>query len=520
MPTLHCNLSALADQGLLPWLTRIRRGIEKESLRVDRHGRLSAKPHPSALGSALTHPSITTDFSESLLEFITAPHDTPEAALAELADIHRFACRNIGDELLWNNSMPCPLGPDADIPIAQYGSSNIATMKTVYRRGLANRYGKRMQTIAGIHYNFSMPEAFWPWYARHCNPRSSWQALRDNGYLGLIRNFRRYSWLLLYLFGASPAVCNSFLGGKAHRLEPLGDLGLCAPWGTSLRMGDLGYQSSAQESLTINYNDLRSYIHSLRTALATHHPAYTNIGIKVDGEYRQLRDTVLQIENEFYSSIRPKRISQREQTPTAALEQSGIEYIEVRCMDINPFLPLGIDAQTARFLDIFLLGCLFWDSPLSDTRELERIRENTRRTVYNGRHPHALLLNDHGTRPLREWGHELLASLAPIADLLDNAYGGRHYHDSLIAQTNKLLDDRQTPSAQVLSSLRTRQCTYFDFAMELSLAHSHAFRSAALPNAVVTRFKQQTAQSLAAQRAIEQADTESFDDFLVRYFQQ
>lgn len=520
MPTLHCNLPALADQGLRPWLTRIQRGIEKESLRITPDGRLSQTPHPSVLGSALTHASITTDFSEALLEFITAPHTTPDAALAELADIHRFSCQNLGDELLWTNSMPCPLGREDTIPIAHYGSSNIATMKTVYRRGLANRYGKRMQTIAGIHYNFSLPEGFWPWYARHCACNKGWQDLRDASYLGLIRNFRRYSWLLLYLFGASPAVCKSFLGERPHRLEMLGDTGLCAPWGTSLRMGDLGYQSSAQESLCINYNDLRSYIHSLRTALATPHPAYTRIGVKVNGEYRQLRDTVLQIENEFYSSIRPKRVTGREQTPTAALEQSGIEYIEVRCMDINPFLPLGIDLATARFLEVFLLGCLFWESPLSDAEEITRIRENTHRTVYSGRHPQTCLLSAGGERSLRDWGQELLTALAPLALLMDDACGADHYTRSLAVQGMKIADERLTPAAQVLAVLRTRQCSYFDFAMDLSTQHCKAFRDAPLPDSVARRFHEQARLSLAEQQAIELADTESFDHFLERYFQQ
>ncbi|TNF34023.1 MAG: glutamate--cysteine ligase [Gammaproteobacteria bacterium] len=515
---MHCPLDALAGEGLLPWLARIQRGIEKESLRIHHDGALAQTPHPASLGSALTHPCITTDFSEALLEFITAPHETPEATLAELTDIHRYTHQHIGDEILWSNSMPCPLGTDGDIPVARYGSSNIGTMKTVYRQGLANRYGKRMQTIAGIHYNFSLPEAFWPWYARHCAPTMGWQDLRDSRYLGLIRNFRRYSWLLLYLFGASPAICRTFLGKRPHKLQTMDGLALYAPWGTSLRMGDLGYQSNAQEALYVNYNDLRSYIHSLRTALATPHPEFTRLGIKVNGEYRQLRDTILQIENEFYSSIRPKRVAGREQTPSAALEQSGIEYVEVRCMDINPFLPLGIDADTARFLDLFLLGCLFWESPPSSREEALCMRENTRRTVYEGRHPLTRLLTLDGERGLREWGQELLDGLQSIAALMDMACGGHAYRNSLQQQLAKLADERLTPSAQVLSQLRTRRCSYFDFAMELSEQHARNFRQQALPEATLQQFRQWAASSIAEQQQIERTDNESFDDFLARYF--
>ncbi len=520
MPRLHRDTDALATRGLLPWLARLQRGIEKESLRVSPQGQLSQQPHPAALGSALTHPSITTDFSEALLEFITAPHDSPESMLAELDDIHRFTCAHIGDEILWASSMPCFLGEDHGIPLAQYGRSNNARMKTTYRMGLSWRYGRRMQTIAGIHYNFSLPDGFWAWYARNRFPGEGWQDLRNRSYFGLIRNFRRYSWLLLYLFGASPAVCRSFLAGRQHGLEALGEHTLLARWGTSLRMGDLGYQSNAQENLYVCYNSLREYTRSLRTALATPHPEYTRIGTRVDGEYRQLRDTVLQIENEFYSSIRPKRVARSGQTPTAALEESGVQYIEVRCMDLNPFLPLGIDAGTVRFLDLFLLGCLFWDSPATDPAEYRRIRENTRRTVYAGRHPHTTLQDGDGERPLRDWAGALLQALQPIAGWLDQACGGHAYRQSWELQQQRLAQPQLTPSAQVLSQLQARDCAYARFALEQSQRHSASFRQRPLDAARAQAFARMAAASLEKQQRIEAADSLPFDEFLQRYFAQ
>ncbi len=135
------------------------RGIEKEGLRVRPDGMLSDTPHPPGLGSALTHPRITTDFSESQLELITGVHPHVDGCLAELTELHQVVYRHLGDELLWCASMPCKLPADDEIPLGRYGSSNVGRLKTAYRQGLAHRYGRRMQTISGIHYNFSLPEA-------------------------------------------------------------------------------------------------------------------------------------------------------------------------------------------------------------------------------------------------------------------------------------------------------------------------------------------------------------------------
>jgi glutamate--cysteine ligase len=208
MTRLLQRLQALPPEALRD----LRRGIEKESLRVNADGSLAATPHPAALGSALTHEHITTDFSEAQLELITGVHPDADACAAELAGIQRFVQAELGAEMMWCASMPCRLPAEDDIPIALYGTSNVARAKTVYRIGLSHRYGRRMQTISGIHYNFSLPEAAWP-VLDLADP--------NTGYFALIRNFQRHAWLLFYLFGASPAVCSTFVDGRAHELVEL-----------------------------------------------------------------------------------------------------------------------------------------------------------------------------------------------------------------------------------------------------------------------------------------------------------
>ena len=217
---LDQKLEALSDSEKYALLTGIQRGIEKESLRITPEGKLAQTPHPLALGSALTHSSITTDYSEALLEFITPVNPSIEASLERMEDIHSYVYQQLQDEILWSASMPCVVSGDDSIPVAHYGSSNVARMKTVYRYGLGHRYGRMMQAIAGIHYNFSMPDEYW---------RAAWEFSGAEGdlreyitgrYLGLIRNFQRYSWLLIYLYGASPAVCASFLRGRDDHGQP------------------------------------------------------------------------------------------------------------------------------------------------------------------------------------------------------------------------------------------------------------------------------------------------------------
>jgi len=242
---LEQRIHALLDSDAAATLAGIRRGIEKESLRISTDGTLAQTPHPAALGSALTHPYITTDYSEALLEFITPPSTELHKPLEFLEQLHRYVYSHIGDEVLWVNSMPCMIRNDADVPVAQYGSSNVGRMKSVYREGLGHRYGRKMQTIAGIHYNFSYPEEFWKLNQVLEGESGPLQDYISKRYFDLTRNFQRYSWLLVYLFGASPALCKSFLAGREHQLDTF-DHTLFKPNATSLRMSDLGYQNNAQ----------------------------------------------------------------------------------------------------------------------------------------------------------------------------------------------------------------------------------------------------------------------------------
>jgi glutamate--cysteine ligase len=513
---LESSLAALDTSRARRALNQLNRGVEKESLRVLPSGDLSQTRHPAALGAALTHPHITTDFCEAQPELVTGIHQSVQSCIDELTDIHCFVYRHLDEELLWSSSMPCMLGSDAQVPIAQFGESNIGRAKHIYRLGLASRYGRLMQTISGIHYNFSIPDSLWPILAEAQGAHDS-REFRDAAYFGLIRNFRRHSWLLIYLFGASPTLCKSFVKNKQHGLANFDEGSLYLPHATSLRMGRLGYQSDAQTNLHISYNSLPQYARSMLDALTRPYPPYQRIGIKVRGEYRQLTTTLLQIENEFYGTIRPKRVIKKGQRHLAALSSGGVEYVEVRCLDLNPFLPLGIDAEEIRFLDAFLLHCLLSDSPPDSEAETRELSINQLRTVESGRRPGLTLAWDGQEVELAVWAEQLLGQCRPIAELLDRTHGSSDYAESWDEQRARLADPDRTPSARILAAMQRARIPFFRFAMNQSILHKGFFDAHQLPVDAMTRFERLATQSHADQRAMETADNEPLDDFLRHY---
>ncbi|MGH1462325.1 MAG: glutamate--cysteine ligase [Neptuniibacter sp.] len=515
---LEQKLNWLEQEGHAGLLTQIQHGIEKEGLRVDGHRRLSTNPHPDALGSALTHDYITTDYSEALLEFITPVFDSSNEALDFLSDLHRYTYKHLDGEQIWPASMPCELPEEKDIPIARYGSSNIGKMKYVYRVGLEHRYGKIMQTIAGIHYNFSMPEAFWPIYQEYNPGSKSLKDFRSAAYFSLIRNFRRYSWLLMYLFGASPALCRSFFKGEAPNLDTLSEGTLYLPYATSLRMSDLGYSNKAQASLNICFNHLHTYANSLNRAIQTPYPPYEEIGVRVDGEYRQLSSNILQIENEYYSDIRPKRVTQSGEKPVQALISRGVEYIEVRNTDINPFLLLGIDQEQADFMDLFLISCLLMEEREISTEECDHIGENHQRIVTRGREPGLTLICNEQEKPLTDWGHELLDQVQITARLLDRISKTERYSNTVTVQRDKLNDSSLTPSARVLQQMTEQKLGYGEFVMQQAEQHKKILMDEPLSGLVESKLNAIRDNSLEKQRTIEASDTLDFDTFLSDYF--
>ena len=512
---LQQQLTQLKSSNVHLTLQGILHGIEKEGLRVTTSGKLSRKPHPDKLGSALTNGSVTTDFSESQLELITPVFHKAKTALNYLKNTHQFTYSHLEDELIWAGSMPCAINDSDTIPIAEFGTSNVGMMKHLYRVGLKNRYGSMMQSIAGIHYNFSLPEEFWKGYQPLKKNFESLEDFRSGSYFTLIRNFRRHSWILLYLFGASPALSDTFLAGKKHSLERLQKNTLYLPYATSLRMSDLGYSTNAQSSLNICFNQLDTYIKSLYGAIHTSYPAYEDIGVVVDGSYKQLATTILQIDNEYYSDIRPKRIAKNSETSLQALTNRGVEYIEVRNTDINPLLPLGMDVNQALFLDTFLITCLLMGDEILSPEECKHASENLKTVTTKGREPGLMLSTASGDISLEDAGDRLIKELLSTGEFLDNLHNTDTYSKSVMTQERKLHNPALTPSAQVLDALVDSGSEYHDWVLAKSFEHKQNLQESAVDHKLQQKLQQLAHDSREEQQLIEENDTLDFDEFLL-----
>ena len=513
------RLAAISTPEFMQILRNINHGIERETLRVNADGSIATNSHPQALGAPLTHKWITTDFSESLLEFITPPVSSIATSIEQLMDIHKFTYESISEQYLWPMSMPCFISSETNIPIAQYGNSNLAKMKEVYREGLHNRYGSMMQVIAGVHFNFSLPDEFWPrWCELH---GEEWNIDTQSAhYFALVRNFRRFAWIIPYLYGASPALCSSFISHKqvAHKFNKVGRGTLYMPFATSLRMSDLGYTSSAQSSLKICYNDLSAYVSSLRTAISQKAPDYAHLGSDEKNGWQQLNDNVLQIENELYSPIRPKQVTKSLEMPANALEDRGVSYLEVRSLDVNPYSPIGIDSEQFHFLDVFLLYCLLTPSAKFDREGMLIGQENVKQTVEQGRDPELLLNNNGKMILLSKWGIELSTELLKVASLLDTANNSKVYSSAVQNQMDKFKDPAITPSGKWLQTLLDNDIDNSVLGLELAMQYKLVAQDLSYKQMSHVDFVAEAASSLKAREDIESKDEKSFSQFVDEYF--
>jgi len=499
------------------------KGIEKESLRISSQGMISQIPHPHALGAPLTHPHITTDYSEALLEFITPPFADISQTLGFLHQVHQYVYGHLDDEMLLSTSMPCGINGDKSIPIAVYGSSNVGKMKNVYRQGLWHRYGRTMQSIAGIHFNYSVPKALWPVLYEQANSDKPLDEFISEAYFGLIRNFQRQGWLILYLFGASPAICKSFFKSRPHLMEQFDEFDpytLYHPYATSLRMSDIGYKSENQSNLEIDYNSLQGYVDSLAKAIETPYSNYEKLGIKVDGEYKQLNGNILQIENEFYSTMRPKQIAKSCEKPTLALKRRGVEYVEMRSLDLDLFNPIGIDENKARFVEAFLLSCLLQESPDFSGQEQQINNVNQLYVAHMGRKPGLKINKNDQQVLLQTWADEILQSMQPICEILDEGDEAKPYSQALKDQQAVVKNPDLAPSAKILQGMRDKQQPFGRFGLDTSALHQRYFKQNKLDEVTTQEFDEMAIASHAKQQKIEDSDTQSFDDFLKCYFSQ
>lgn len=512
------NLKIITQNALQSELRIGKIGIEKESLRTDKQGFISTTQHPIALGSALTHPYITTDYSEALLEFVTPAHESAEQAIKFLGQIHQFVYPNLINECLWPASMPCKLQGESGIRIAEYGSSNLGLMKNIYRRGLGYRYGKVMQVISGIHVNLSMPQSFWPQWQDCLKDKSPRQEFINQQYFKLIRNLQRVGWLVPYLFGASPAVDKSFNHQGVKDLQQWDENTLYAPDATSLRLGDIGYTNSRENEIGIKacYDNLPDYVSCLSKAIETPYQPYEEIGVVVNGNYRQLNANILQIENEYYSTVRPKQLARRNEKPTHALLDRGVQYVEIRSLDLNPFSPFGLTLEQLRFFEVLFVYCLLADESIINRKEREEIDINEYEVSHHGRKANLYLRNQGESIALKTLGKEIFVGLISVANVMDIC--GEEYTRA-VQQFSPALDSvEDTFSAQVLSAMHDNNYSYYEYIESLGKQYCEYFANNEKCETTACVISDQVERSIMRQKELEDSDEKDFDTFLKDYF--
>jgi glutamate--cysteine ligase len=377
-----------------------------------------------------------------------------------------------------------------------------------------------MQAISGVHFNYSFPAQFWPVLAAVRQSRETGQDFISERYFELLRNYRRHGWIVLYLFGVSPAMCGSFLAGQAaHGLQTLVPGTLYAPHATSLRMSDVGYRNSAQSELRVSVNSLQEYVRDLAAAVATPHPDYAARGVRVDGQWRQLTANVLQIENEYYSFIRPKRVTAPGERPTKALARGGVQYVEVRSLDVSAFDPVGVNINKLRFLEAFLAWCVLSPSAPIGAEEQLSLDANHVTVARRGREPGLGLRRDGRNVLLAHWAAEIVDGVRGTAELLDTGDPARPYTSAVEVQAAKVVDVGLTPSARLLAELRKSGEGFSPWVLQVSAAHRKHFLEVAPVDApVLSQLAQAAEDSLDEQAIIERSDKGSFEEYLARWF--
>lgn len=414
---LEKRLQDLQEKQFFNELT-IKRGIEKEFFRVTKDAQISKKPHPRSLGSALTNKYVTTDFAEAQLELVTPVFNEIDHLFDFLKRLHEFVAQNIDEEeMLWPFSMPPRIENESDINLGYYHQSNIGLLKHVYRRGLKVRYGSTMQCISGMHYNFSLSDSSLSKITQQASQESF-----DKAYLGLIRNFKRIFWFVLSEFGQTNIVDKSFVKNREHQLDELNKNDMYLKDATSLRMSDIGYVSDAQKSLNVKYNSLEEFLEKINKAIKIPFKDFQEKGLlDSSGNYQQISNGVIQIENEYYDSIRPKRASEDNVRPYDQLKKHGIEYLEIRGVDIDPNELLGISKHHVQFLDLILLYCLILPSPKISDEEKIDIDRNDSESVYRGRSKEATLIKEGLKVNLHEERKKIFDDLKIMAKYMKNS---------------------------------------------------------------------------------------------------
>jgi glutamate--cysteine ligase len=494
------RLKALSADDVYPLLMNSKHGLEKECLRINPDGTLALTPHPQAFGSPLLNPFISTDFSESQLELVAPVFKTEDLLLQFMHLLHRYLYRGIGEERLWPFSSPCILPPEEQIPIARFGNSLAAKEKELYRLGLAHRYGRKMQSLSGVHYNFS--------FSRNLVERVFPGGDLSSFYLHIVRNYLRYGWIITYLFGSTPVVDKTYFDEAPKELRRIAPDTIGGEFATSLRMSQYGYYSKLQNQISISFNTFEDYLRDLESAVTTPAEQWKAIGDC------QINDHIIQIEAEHYSRIRPKPPVNKAIRPLQGLRNEGIVYIELRGIDLNPWNVEGTDLCELKFLHTFLIYCFLMESPRITQQEEKQLTNNQNLVALRGRDPTLELSSCGRTDTLKSFSEQICSGMLPVAEILDKASQSTTYSDSIKKQMEKIDNPELTPSYVLLRDLGKSKSSFREHGLKLANKLREDMLTKPLPKEFEKEMKKASAQSMQ-----DLFKLEAYEDFILKGYE-
>lgn len=415
----------IKNEKLEDYFVKANFGLEKENVRVTEDGKLALTPHPKAFGDKDRNPYIKTDFSESQLEMVTPVCNTIEDVYSFISNLNKVVSLELikNGEYLWPQSNPPILPNEDEIPIAKLANKE----DELYRENLSKRYGKKKQVISGIHYNFSFKEEFMQLLYKELKVKEDFRTFKDNMYLRMTRNFQKYNWLLIYLTGASPVFHESYMDEIKENGDKLDCDSYYIKGDTSLRNSYYGYKN--KKDFCVSYNSIEQYANDIRNLV---------------------NDKEIQSAKEYYNPIRLKSLGSSDMIGN--LLTKGIDYLEVRLLDLNPLNLQGISKETLYLVHLFMIYTLLKENHSITCKDQKEFFKNYEIVAVSGRNENTVIYENGVPVLLKDKGRELLEEMNEIIDLLFS--NNREFKEVIENSLEKINNSKNTFSEELLEDIK------------------------------------------------------------------
>ena len=439
-------LKIIKDESLEDYFIKANFGLEKENVRVTERGNLALTPHPKAFGDRENNPYIKTDFSESQLEMVTPICNTLEEVYSFICNLNKVVSLEImkNGEFLWPQSNPPILPREEEIPIAKLSNRE----DELYRENLSYKYGKKKQVISGIHYNFSFKEEFIKLLYKELKVKKDFIEFKDDIYLRMARNFQKYHWLLIYLTGASPVFHESYIDEIKEEGEKLGEDSYYIKDDTSLRNSSYGYKN--KKDYYVSYNSIEEYASDIKNLV---------------------KDKEIQSIKEYYNPIRLKSLGSEDMLES--LLHKGIDYLEVRLLDLDPLSIQGVSKETLYLVHLFMIYTLLKENKEITYKDQEEFFKNHDMVALKGRNEEAVIHENGIPVLLKDKGREILSEMDEIVEILFS--NNEEFKNVIKRALEKINNPHDTISEKLIKDIKEEG--YINFHMRLAKEYLNNFKN-------------------------------------------